>query len=136
MSRAALGLAPAAAALIRDLAPFARFEVDDAIVTSALAAAARQRCEPCGGPPANDRHEQRGPQRVRNKTRKCQKDSTDYGGDAGGLQVHRPHAPFGKGGAEPDEIGAPRANTSPRAAEGAPFTPYARRSSCLPFERL
>ncbi len=33
-------------------------------------------------------------------------------------------------------IGAPRANTSPRAAEGAPFTPYAGRASCLPLERL
>src|SRR3981189_80871 len=106
MSRAALGLAPAAAALIRDLAPFARFEVDDAIVTSALAAAARQRCEPCGGPPANCRHEQCGAQGIRNKTRKCQKDSTDYGGDAGGLQMHRPHALLRKGRAETREVGA------------------------------
>ena len=46
------------------------------------------------------------PSGVSNKTRKCQKDSTKHGGDAGGLQMHRPQALLGEGGAEAREVGA------------------------------
>ena len=107
MSRAALGLAPATTSLIRNLVPLVRFEVDDAIVALAVAPpASGQCCELSGRPPASARHEQRGTHGVSNKTRKCQKDSTKHGGDAGGLQMYRPQAPLGKGGAEAREVGA------------------------------
>src|SRR3954465_16073287 len=107
MSRAALGLAPATTSLIRNLMPLVRFEVDDAIVASVAAPpATSQRGELSGRPPANDRDKQRGAHGVSNKTRKCQKDSTKHGGDAGGLQMHRPEALLGEGGAEAREVGA------------------------------
>jgi hypothetical protein len=107
MSRAALGLAPATTSLIRNLMPLVRFEVDNAIVASVVAPpATSQRGELSGRPPANDRDEQRGAHGVSNKTRKCQKDSTKHGGDAGGLQMHRPQALLGEGGAEAREVGA------------------------------
>src|SRR5712692_905722 len=84
---------------IRNVVPFAGREVDDAIVASASAAPGL--CESRPGPSAQRRDEQAEAQEAGDKSGKYQDNPADQRGRSGALEVQRPQAIRGEGGAEP-----------------------------------
>src|SRR5215831_18205350 len=118
ISRAALGLTPAAPPWIGDLVPFAGLKLHNVSIARRMPGTARQRCEFCRDPPASRRQEQGSAQKVRYKTRKYKKDCPDHRCHAGRFQMQRSNPLLCEGGAQAVEIGAAEPSKQQHAHDG------------------